>query len=665
MSATDILIDNLMRVLDAAKVKVSNIKPSEWAEQNRVMTSAESKFRGPFSYDVTPYTREIVDCMAPDHPARVVAVMKGAQLGFSVGILEAAIGWIIAENPGNILFLTGHADLTEEAINKIDMMIDSCGIRHLIKPTAQRSRRAKTGDTNTKKEFAGGSLVSGSANNHKLLRQRSVRNIFIDDFDAAKTDSKEAGSTRKMIMQRAAAYYDEMKVYFISTPEVRPSNIEEVYLLGDQRKYHIPCPCCGEFINLEWSVPIEDNPKDMGGITWRVDDMDKLISGSVGYICQKCGGFFDDSKKTDWNLQGKWIPTAEPFTEGHYSYLLSALYAPHGMFDWEHYVNDYIEANPPGKRRNEKLHQTFVNLCLGEPYEPAGENLDATELQKNIRRYEVGVIPERLSEADGNGKIVMITMGVDLNGKEDDARLDYEIIGWSESGSSYSIDHGSIGTFVPREGNKNPDRERWTYRHGSAMSVWPELEKILLQTFEVDTGRKMKIFITGLDVGYQTAHAYQFMENTNGNVVGMKGKDDGKFVRADLDSASFKMSRERNDLVLVESNLVKDRLAEKIGLTWNPRVSEVQPKGFMNFPTPSNGKYLYTNFFSHFEAEKKVLDRDGKYRWLKKNDVVQNHLWDCRLYGSVVRDVLVFRLCRRAKITNGSWSDYCDLILNR
>ena len=252
----------LHEILESLNIRFSDIKPSEWVEKNRVMTSAETSMPGPFSYKHTPYCIEIINALAADHPARIVAIIKGAQLGLTKGVIEPGIGWIIAESPGTTMLLTGHSDLSDEAMTNIDLLIDSCGIRHLIKPSVQRARNTKTGDTNNKKEFAGGSLVSGSAGNHKLLRQRSIRYGFIDDFDAAKNKSKESGSTRKMIEKRFAAYDDKMKLFYISTPETRPSNIEEVYLLGDQRKWHVPCPCCAELIVLEWSVEIE-NSKEM------------------------------------------------------------------------------------------------------------------------------------------------------------------------------------------------------------------------------------------------------------------------------------------------------------------------------------------------------------------------------------------------------------------
>ena len=105
------LLDVVNEILEACRIKLSNMLPSEWNEKNRVMTVGVSPFPGRFSYDRTPYLKGIVDCFSPDHPAHTIAAMKGAQVGVSTGVIEAAIGWIISQCPGNILFLTGHQDL--------------------------------------------------------------------------------------------------------------------------------------------------------------------------------------------------------------------------------------------------------------------------------------------------------------------------------------------------------------------------------------------------------------------------------------------------------------------------------------------------------------------------------------------------------------------------
>lgn len=654
-------LDQAKKILESTRILLSNIKPSEWAEKHRVMTSDVSPFPGRFSYKKTPYLREVVDCISSNHPSRIIAIMKGAQVGFSTGVIEAGIGYIISQQPGNILFLTGHSELAEEAMNgKIDQLIDSCGLRPLIRPNVLRAKNMRTGDTNKSKEFPGGSLVAGSANNHKLLRQRSVRYGFIDDFEAVKSTSKESGATTRMIEQRFAAYYDKMKLFYISTPELKQTtNIEGVYEKGDQRKFHIPCPCCGEYIPLEWSIEVEGRPNEMGGIAYKLDENNKLINDSVGYICQKCGDFFDDSLKYEFNFKGMWIPTAEPSEEGYYSYHLSSLYAPPGMYDWKHYVGMYLEACPPNGERKESLYKTFVNLCLGQTYELNTESIKANQLQKNIRRYEIGEIPEQMSIDDGNGKIIFLTCAIDMGGKVEDGRLDYEVVAWSETGSSYSITQGAIGTFIPMEGNMKfkVDRERYTYEHNKPNSVWPILEGILNTAFSTDTGRKMPISITAIDTGFFTNYAYTFIDTTNCNVVGIKGKDTAEYLKVTKDANIFKYAIERPKLFVLEVHLIKDKIAEMINLKYDQYNDRIQPQGFMNYPTPSGGKYLYDSFFAHYEAEEKQFEiKDGAgiaFRWKKKSSAHQNHFFDVRVYNYAVREIFVdyFSKINKKKLT--------------
>ena len=89
---------------------------------------------------------------------------------------------------------------------------------------------------------------------------------------------------------------------------MKSSNIKEAYLLGDQRKYFIPCPCCGVMIDWHWTITKGDIT---GGITWKLDENGKVISNSVGYICQECGGFFDDKNKNEllnFKVNGNQLP---------------------------------------------------------------------------------------------------------------------------------------------------------------------------------------------------------------------------------------------------------------------------------------------------------------------------------------------------------------------
>lgn len=545
-------------------------------------------------------------------------------------------------------------------------MIDNANLRQYIKPQIRRVRAQKSGDTNTKKDFSGGFINITTPNNHKEWRDVSLKYGFIDDFEAAKSGSKESGSTRKLIEGRFAAYADTHKIFYISTPEQKAtSNIEPAYLLGDQRKYMIPCPCCGVPIELKWAIEKEGI---VGGITWKLDGDNKIIPGSVGYICQECGGFFDDKNKDELLNLGYWQPTAEPSRPGYYSYHLSSLYAPTGMYDWEHYVNDWLEANPIGQPRKEALYKTFVNTCLGETYESTAEAPKANSIQRNTRDYEICTIPEKLSIADGNGRIVLLTLAADMNGIVEDCRLDYEIVAWSEHGASYSIAHGSIGTFIPRENSlrHKVDRERWTYEENKERSVWPLLEQILGTMFPTDTDRKMPILIAGLDCGHYSTYAYSYIDKSNYNIIGLKGDKEDKYIRFGVDVKLFKPAQERQKLYILQVGLIKDKLSDYMALRWS-RDDESQPTNFMNFPQPSGGLYQFTNFFEHFESEHRIIATNDEgvgeaARWVKKTSTSQNHMWDCRVYNMVLREIFTYMLGKELGRKDFTWAE-CAAIL--
>lgn len=665
------------KAFDFAHFQLSDILPSDWAEKYRVMTSEVSAQRGQFSFKNAPYVLKIINTISKSHPARIIVIMKGAQIGLSTSFIENAIGYLISEDPGNIVLLVGHDDLVEKAMSKIDNMLTTTGLRDsgIIRSNSNRTKNNKSGDKDRSKEFAGGALTLGTTN-HKSLRQVSYKYGFIDDFEAMKSSSKESGDTVSLILQRFASFANSYKLCFISTPEVKEtSNILAEYEKGDKQRYHIPCPCCDELIVLEWEIECKKEGVERAGMTWEIDEYGILIEDSVGYVCQECGGFFDESSKSDFltpvELGGRadWIATElNPKDPDYTTFQISALYAPSYMFGWVRYVKQYLEANPIGGERDEVKHQTFVNLVLGLPYEKEGKKTDARKIQRNIRGYEIGTIPEKLSIKDGNGKVVFLTIGVDLNGKEDDARIDWEIVAWSETGSIYSIDQGSIGTFIPGESQmKNKvDRKKWTYRRGLENSVWPILEEIANREFINDNTNKLIPVVGGcLDTGYfTTEYAYPYLEESGFPWFGVKGdKASDIGIQSNADYKPFKVSQERSDLWILNVNLYKDQVYTSMNKSWSESLGAAQPGGFMNFPTPSNGKYLYQSFFEHYEGEQKVFDKD-KFVW-KKVIGKQNHFWDCRVYNLAAKDILVNQICKRYKITNGTFADVVRIILNQ
>lgn len=651
--------------LKSVDLRISELYPSEWAEKKRKMTKEVSPISGPYSYDNSPYIRELVDTLDQRTPGNVFVLMGGAQIGKSVGLIENGIGWIIANNPGNILFLVGHADLVPDAVQKIDIMISNTGLSNFIGSNSNRKRNTKSGNTDFAKEFPMGKLKIGIAN-HKMIRNFSVQYGFIDDYESMKGNSEESGSTEKLIDQRFAAYSKSKKLWYISTPELEDSsNIYAVYLKGDQRRYNVKCPCCDEFIVLEWEI---ESKKDgtRCGIVWDLNEEGVLVNGSVRYRCQECNGEFDDKDKKEMLLSGKWLPTAVPKIENYRSYQISALYAPVYMDSWEKYVNDYLSACPPGGERNEHAYKVFRNLVLGLPYKMVSSVLDSKKLMQSQRNYEPMLIPQSISENDGNGKIVMITMAADIGGTELDARIDYEIVAWSESGASYSIDHGSVGTYQPRE-KSHIDRLRQSIDHTKTNNVWADFMNIMSLEFDVDndSSGKMNITCVGIDHGHMSDYVEEFYNyyeyNSNGGpeLFMLKGLGEAEKIRVDSDISWYKNSQTNpGKLFILKVNVIKTILSNHMSLIWR-EVDEKQPNWYLNFPRSVDGKYSYSNFFSHFEAEERIID--GKtflYVWKKKSGKV-NHQFDCRIYNMACRDIFVNELIfKPLGLKRGNWNDY-------
>lgn len=656
------LKEQLLDLLHSIPTNQLDLLPSEYAEKYRTLTSDVSSIIGKFKYDYTPYLREVVNTLSPYNEASIIAVMKAAQIGYTEGVIVNGILWLIANNPCNIMWLSANDDLSREAVeSRLDQGLQSCGIYHLIRPNTIRKRNQRTGDTSNYKEFAGGRLFAGGLKSiDKLGKQRSLKVGMFDDWDAAPIADKTQGNIFELLQQRFASNANSMKQFYISTPETKPSNIEKLYLAGDQRKWNIPCPKCGTYIELLWN---EKKDGEKVGIIYELDETGKLIESSVGYVCQECGQFWKEKYKYDVNLQGIWKATAESSRPGFISYHIPAWYSAPGMYTWTDYVYKWIDIFKDGIVSNSK-RKVFRNLVEGLPWEEKQEKIKSNQLSKNTRGYEIGIVPNKLSNEDGNGNIILLTCSCDLNGTIDDARLDYEVVGHSVSGSTYGVIHGSIGTYWP--GNKDENRAKWTYRNNQADNVWDYFyNEIINRDFFTDEGNVMRILKTGVDTGYYTHFAYGFIDSYPGQLAGLKGKVNEKFQKANADMPLFKPARERPNLFILEVDLLKDKLAGLIALP----MAEPQLAGTMNFPQPSEGLYTVPGYFIQYEAEEKKIEEndDGEaigWKWVRKYSSAANHFFDIAVYNLAMRDIIARQICKELGLKEWSWEIFCGVVEN-
>ena len=677
----DIWLDRLEGYQDKLyQFKTIKDVPSDWTEKHVILTNEVSRFSGRFSYDMSPYAREIIDRLHPSDPSRVISVMKGAQSGITQGVIVPGMAWIIAEHPDNFLFTASDKDIAKKTITqRFDPLMRSSGLASLIRPNVVRAKGQRSGDTDFSKEFAGGNAIIEGTNNAGKFRFFSVKTVFMDDFDNAPRADKKEGSIRKLVEGRQTSYGNLAKTYYVSTPTIsQTSNIYEMFMQGDQRKWHWPCPGCGSYVPSDWHIVKDDG--SFAGIIYELDEKSNLIEESVHFKCPDCGHKITNQDKHEINVLGKWIATAVPMGEYYKSYYMNSLIIPPGFISWVELVKEWLEACPPKGKPNIDLLKVFNNVRLGLPFEDKGEVPKIMRLMENIRDYSIGYIPDETSEEDGNGQIVLITLAADLGGimssEIEDVRIDWEIVAHAANGASYSINHGSCGTFkrsrtmTKKEKDNDSSRNRFTYMHGFKNSVWPDLDSVIKADIPSESGDVYNVKLSLIDTGHFTKQAYEFIRkaHTPDNwVFGIKGVPEQNFRRNTKDVAPVKKSPNVSNLYLLDVEQLKDELANNMKLRLTD--SGGQESGFMNFPEQSEGKYKLKGFFKHYESEtRKEKVENGEsvgFKWDKKNTSVENHFWDVRVYNNSAKYIFI-DLIKRTEPTRYkglTWATFVDIIL--
>lgn len=660
------LIPDDRRILDYKKLlrsiplpKIVSL-PADYAEKNIKLTRDVSPITGRYSYDHTPYWREPANRAHPRDSAKVIIIVKDGQSGATQGVVVPVTTWTISDDPCNIMVTSGNEVLSKEFVStRLDPAIKSAGIMHLIRPNTIRAKNAKTGNTDYHKQFAGGNAFFCSIGSIDTVgKQKSLTKGIFDDYSAGELNDKKQGALFNIIQQRFNTSATTQKQYFISTMENSPDPTYLLFLQGDQRKWHVPCPHCDEFIELKFSV---ESDGENCGVLYDKDERGLLIHDSVRYKCQNCHGEFLEKDKYKIIKNGKWIPTAKPLRHGWYSYQKTGLVNPAQFDGWNTIIEEWIDIFSDGETDTEKL-KAFKTLRLGEPYEDKREHVSTHKLLTHCSSYESCIIPDNLSLSVGAGRVALITAGVDCGGTEDDARLDYEIVAWTENGQSFSIATGEIGTHSNNKKIKDDEtRDRWTYRHGQRNCVWDMLEKIMNYQYKCESGDGYGVVsVTAIDSGWMEDYVTQFIDQKKIASFAVKGEGK-KLAIPGADRPFYKKSSKINGLVIVETNHTKEEISRQMERSWDDTMGD-QPSGYMNFPLVDE-MYGLRSFFEQMTGEERVPDVGAGgvirgYRWTPRKGA-QNHKFDCRNYAFVARQVFIDEVMGKQKTR---WSDYVTLL---
>ncbi len=434
---------------------------SEWADKHRILSGEGSAEPGEWKTSRTPFLREPMDSLSEDSADEKVVFMKSSQVGGT----EAGSNWVgyimdHAKGPAAIVMPTERS-LNDWVSQKFDPMAnDTPAVAEALSKKSNKSS-----DNNAqRKKFLGGILYFKTAGSTSELKSTSLRYALADEVDewAWSTDQ---GDPLKLLDIRLTAFGDS-KMFIVSSPTVKDaSHIEDAFEKGDQRRYHVPCPHCGEMQYLKWH-----------NLRWTKDVKNPRKIASVYYACEHNGCVIEEYHKAimlpekGHGGEARWVAMAPDHL--YKSYHINALYSPIGLGkSWTQLVYEWIDAQDDPKDL-----MVFINTRLGETYADRSHDIKPNALSARAEPYALRTIPIGC---------LVLTCGVDTQ----DDRLEIQITGHGRGGRTWPVDYHVI------YGNPGDD------------DVWDSLGKYLKDAVFVNHfGKSLRIEATAVDTGGHHTH---------------------------------------------------------------------------------------------------------------------------------------------------------------
>lgn len=551
---------------------------TEWSDKYRVLTGVSSSESGPWRTSRFPFLKEIMDELSPESPTQTVAVIKGAQLGFT----EAAVNWMlytIDHNPGPLMYVQKTIDTVERfSKQRLTPAIESCP--SVSAKLAPEKSRGETSNTIRMKSFPGGVIILGGANSAASLRSAPIQFLILDEEDSYELDIEEEGSPSEIAIRRTSNFPNR-KILRISTPTVKEiSKIDALFLEGDQRRFYVPCPFCKCKQVIYWAA-----------IKW--DENGAGEPENCRMICNSCGEQIEERYKTDMLTNGEWVKERPGRSVA--SFQISSLYSPLGFYSWKDAATDFLKAQ---RNFDKAALKVFVNTVLGESWNESNRSLDSHGVEVRKENYPCDVPMD----------VKVLSAGVDVQ----DDRIEVEICGFGIAQESWSIEYA---VFM---GN--------TELH----DVWNQLDLFLQKNYVHESGNNIGVSVVAVDSGHRARLVYLFCrEREFRRFFPVKGRDG-------FGQGILHRPKKRNEDGVWLFNVYVDEVKSKV---YSQLSIENAGPGYCHFP---NRPEYTSDYFKMLTAEQLVTAQKGGHKklswYLPKGR--RNEALDCRVYAIAALNIL-------------------------
>ena len=542
---------------------------SKWAEKYRILPDTNA-IPGPWRNRVTPYLVEIMDTFSDDDVERIVFV-KPTQVG-GTSAMENMLGAIIDQEPGPSMIVYPSDQLAERTVEaKLEPMIRQC------KPLAEKWKESESQRLQLK--FQGMTVYLNGANSPAALASTPIKNLFLDEVDKYPGASKKEADPVSLAIERTKTYKTNRKIYITSTPTLKSGHIWKAKEDADVEKhYFVPCPHCGEFIELVWAQVKFPGKEEVP------ENADR--AAAAFYVCQACGAVITDRDKANMLPEGRWqIVRQKSQRPKSVAFWINTLYSPFTTF--QEIVAEFLKS----KDDPDLLHN-FINSWLAEPWEDTKLKTNAEMVMERQTEIPEGTLPEWTK---------LVTGGVDVQ----ENCLYWTIRAWGNHMTSQNV------------------------AHGQALSM-AEVARVMNLELPLPSGEKLLVDLALIDSGDQTDEVYNFCLANSDWALPCKGSStalQGHYRLSTVDKAGS--SANGMTLVLVDGGKYKDMIAARMR----------RPNGTGSWMVHQGCDLEYAE---QVTAEHKITERAGgreTLKWVKKATHADNHYLDCEVYAAAAADI--------------------------
>lgn len=540
---------------------------SQWAEKYRRLDAKSSAMPGPWRNSMTPYLVGIMDEFN-NYATEEIIFCKPTQCG-GTEAAQNIVGYIVAQDPSPTMIVYP-TDVLAKSVSENRL-------KPMLLATPETARKFDMNSSLLELQFDGMYVSLVGSNAPSGLASKPIRYLIMDEVDKYPGASGREADPIKLARERTKTFHNR-KIYMTSTPTLKTGHIWKAKEDADiEKHYFVPCPHCGEYIELLFKQIRWPEDKNMG-----YADRAEFAA----YVCQACGCVITDAEKQGMLQKGEWrIVRHNTKFARSVAFWLNTLYSP--FVRWAEIAKEFmLTKDDPDEFQN------FVNSWLAEPWEDTRLKTNADLVMERQTDTPEFVVPDWAK---------MLTAGVDVQ----ETCLYWGIWAWGDYFTGQNIAHGQALSF-------------------------DEVDRYMNMEYLTRDGAPMLVELALIDSGDQTDIVYDFCVTHSDYAIPVKGASNSQQSHYRISKINKTGSRaDGMTLVLVDGGKYKDMIAGRMQ----------RENGRGSWMVYSGCDYDFATQVTNEHKVNVKSGGTTKQVWQPKHSHADNHYLDCAVYAMAAADI--------------------------